>query len=246
MNRLLPVRRLSYAAGAVLALVFGQAAFAAPPTVPDTMEQRLAACTSCHGPQGAGSPEDTTIPRLAGKPAGYLLQQLEYFRSGKRHHAPMEYVVRQLSPAYLRRIAIYFSRQDVPVHEHPVPTLPASVMERGRQLVRHGDPDRGVPSCQSCHGESLTGVQPMMPGLTGLTYDYIRTQLKLWRSNGRSDKGMFCMGVVANRMRKSDINAVSAWLASQTPPDDMRPLASRDEADPLPGWCVLGNTGVNP
>ncbi len=210
------------------------------------MEQRLAACTGCHGPHGAGSPEDTRVPRLAGKPAGYLFQQLEYFRHGQRRHAPMEYVVRQLSPAYLRQIAIYFSRQEVPVHEHPVPDVADAVLERGRQLVEHGDASRGVPSCQSCHGERLTGVEPMMPGLTGLTYDYIRTQLELWRSNGRSDKGMFCMGVVANRMRKSDITAVSAWLASQPPPQDMRPLASRDQAEPLPGWCVLGSNGVAP
>ena len=40
--------------------------------VPDTMAQRALACTGCHGPQGRSSPEGY-VPRLAGKPAGYLL-----------------------------------------------------------------------------------------------------------------------------------------------------------------------------
>lgn len=246
MNPMSLLCRWPRAAGIVLVLLSVPALYAATPPLSDSMEQRLAACTSCHGAHGAGSPEDTRIPRLAGKPAAYLRQQLEYFRTGKRHHAAMEYVVRQLSPDYLNRIAAYFASQEVPVHRHPVPALPAQVLARGEQLVRHGDPARGVPSCQSCHGERLTGVQPMMPGLAGLTYDYIRTQLTLWRSNGRTDEGMFCMGVVANRMRPGDIQAVSAWLAGQPAPPDMRPLASRDEAEPLPGWCVLGHAGANP
>lgn len=246
MKRTFFLRWLPCAAGVLLASGVIHAASAVTQTAPDTMEQRLAACTSCHGAYGAGSPDDTRIPRLAGKPAGYLLQQLRHFRSGQRRHAPMEYVVRQLSPEYLRRIAAYYARQEVPIHEHPVPQVSADVLRRGKQLVFHGDPDRGVPSCMSCHGDRLTGVQPMMPGLVGLTYDYIGTQLELWRSHGRADEGMFCMGVVANRMRKSDITAVSAWLASQTPPDDMRPLSSRADAEPLPGWCVLGEHEVTP
>src|SRR5699024_3113428 len=137
MNRFFSVRRWASAAGVLCVLALGHPAVAQD--LPDHMEQRLAACTGCHGPHGAGSPEDTRVPRLAGKPAGYLFQQLEYFRHGQRRHAPMEYVVRQLSPAYLRQIAIYFSRQEVPVHEHPVPDVADAVLERGRQLVEHGD-----------------------------------------------------------------------------------------------------------
>ena len=39
---------------------------------PDTMEARVLACASCHGEQGQGTGNDY-FPRLAGKPAGYLL-----------------------------------------------------------------------------------------------------------------------------------------------------------------------------
>jgi cytochrome c553 len=39
---------------------------------PDTMEARLLACAACHGRQGEGTKNDY-FPRLAGKPAGYLI-----------------------------------------------------------------------------------------------------------------------------------------------------------------------------
>ncbi len=186
------------------------------------------------------------VPRLAGKPAGYLLQQLEYFQSGQRRHAPMEYVVRQLSPTYLRKIAEYFSSQDVPYRLQPVPAVSAENMRRGEQLVLHGDPEHAVPACASCHGDKLTGVQPMMPGLAGLSYDYISAQLVAWRQHVRGAEGPYCMAVVANRMRESDITAVSAWLASQALPADMHPLPALAQTAPLPGWCVMGKSGVHP
>ena len=41
----------------------------------DTMAQRTQACTACHGNQGRAA-ADGYYPRLAGKPAGYLYNQL--------------------------------------------------------------------------------------------------------------------------------------------------------------------------
>ena len=68
----------------------------APVPVPDTIEQRVAACTTCHGRQGRAA-RDGYYPRIAGKPAGYLYNQLINFREGRRHYAPMTYLVEHLS-----------------------------------------------------------------------------------------------------------------------------------------------------
>ena len=210
------------------------------------MQQRVVACTSCHGVRGEGSPDSLSGPRLAGKPAGYLFQQLEYFQSGQRQHAPMEYVVRQLSSTYLHQIADYFAKQDVPYRKMPVPAESEATLRRGEQLVLHGDPGRAVPSCVSCHGAKLTGFEPMMPGVLGLSYGYLNQQLVSWRTHTRAAEGPYCMGVVANRMRESDLAAVSAWLASQTPPADMHPQPASARTEPLPGWCVMGSSGATP
>src|SRR5215471_9301124 len=75
---------------------------------PDTIEARLRACTPCHGSQGQGTNNDY-FPRLAGKPAGYLMNQLIAFRDGRRRYPPMNYLLEYQSEPYLQKIAEYFA-----------------------------------------------------------------------------------------------------------------------------------------
>ena len=55
----------------------------------DSMAQRTLACTGCHGPQGRSGP-DGYYPRLAGKPAGYLYNQLVNLQHGRRNYPLMQ------------------------------------------------------------------------------------------------------------------------------------------------------------
>ena len=87
------------ARGALL-LGSAQVAAAAAP-FEDSMAQRTLACTACHGDQGRAGP-DGYYPRIAGKPAGYLYNQLLNFREGRRHYALMTGLLDPLSNAYLK------------------------------------------------------------------------------------------------------------------------------------------------
>ncbi len=62
---------------------------AQPPTVPAGMASRVLACTTCHGKEGRATAEG--FPRIAGKPAGYLRDQLLNFRDGRRGYPQMGY-----------------------------------------------------------------------------------------------------------------------------------------------------------
>ena len=55
-------------------------------SVPDTIAERVRACTVCHGKEGRAT-SDGYYPRIAGKPAGYLFNQLVNFREGRRRNA---------------------------------------------------------------------------------------------------------------------------------------------------------------
>ena len=55
---------------------------------PDTMEERVKPCIVCHGPEDKKG-RDAYYPRIAGKPEGYLFNQLRNFRDGRRHYRPM-------------------------------------------------------------------------------------------------------------------------------------------------------------
>jgi cytochrome c553 len=217
-----------------LVLVFwGAVAQADQPSVPDTLQQRIAACTTCHGVHGEGSAAGGFFPRLAGKPEGYLVLQLQNFQRGLRKYAPMEYTVRQLSPAYMHEIAAYFAAQQVPYERKPVPDLATSALQRGEQLVTSGDPSLKVPPCQACHGKALTGTEPSVPGLVGLPYDYISSQLGSWRTGTRASAAPDCMAEIANRLAPADITAVSAWLASHEVPSDTHPQPAGSITPPL-------------
>jgi len=219
----------------LLAPAFAAAPAESPvsPPVPDTLQQRIAACTGCHGVHGEGSPDSGFFPRLAGKPAVYIERQLQDFQNGLRKYAPMEYTVRGLDPAYLREIAGYFAAQQVPYARSALPALPAATLQRGEQLVSAGDPARRIPACQQCHGNQLTGVEPDIPGLVGLPYDYISAQLGAWRTHTRATVAPDCMAEVAGRLSESDITAVAAWLASRELPADMHAQPAGSVAPPL-------------
>jgi cytochrome c553 len=72
------------------------------------MEARVLACAPCHGAKGEGT-NNPYFPRLAGKPAGYLANQLLAFHTGRRHYPPMNYLLAYLPDDYLKKIADYFN-----------------------------------------------------------------------------------------------------------------------------------------
>jgi cytochrome c553 len=210
--------------------------------VPDTLAQRVSACTSCHGsastpPAAMGSGgERQYFPRIAGKPAGYLYNQLTNFRDGRRQYPLMTWMVQHLSDDYLHEIAAYFSTQHVPAPVLDRAALPAAELERGRQLVTRGDTALKVPACIACHGERLTGALPAIPGLVGLPRDYINAQFGAWRNGSRHALAPDCMGAIAQRLSLADVSAVSAWLASEPLPLDANPVP-QPPARPLPLAC---------
>ena len=199
----------------------------------DTIAQRVLACTGCHGEQGRAGP-DGYYPRLAGKPAGYLFNQLRNFRDERRHYELMNGLLALLDDAYLHEIAAYFAALDVPYPPPAAPLASAELRERGEALVRRGDPARSVPACTQCHGDAMTGRPPFIPGLLGLPRDYLNAQLGAWRNGQRRAIAPDCMAQVARSLAPEEIGAVSAWLAAQPVPAHAQPADDAGASLPIP------------
>jgi cytochrome c553 len=207
----------------LLVLIFLAGAAQAQP-IPDTLEQRLLACAACHGKRGEGLEANEYYPRIAGKPAGYLYNQLVNFRERRRESAPqMSYMVAYLSDAYLREIAEHFAALP-PAYPRPAPPPGPELLARGKSLMTEGDAARRIPACTSCHGESLSGMQPAIPGLVGLNAQYIAAQMGAWRSGLRRGQEPDCMAGIAGLLGPGDVAAVSAWLASRPASPQAAPL----------------------
>jgi cytochrome c553 len=182
----------------------------------------LLACSLCHGDKGEGLLKNEYHPRLAGKPTLYIYNQLANFRDKRREYPIMNYMVAFLSDAYLIEMAEYYSKLQPPF---PPPTTRASAAELalGGKLVVEGDPARKLPSCISCHGKALTGLEPAIPGLLGLYPPYISAQLGAWKDNRRHAMAPDCMHDVAQLLTPADIGAITAWLVAQPVPATLRP-----------------------
>jgi cytochrome c553 len=208
----------------------------AAPRFEDSMAQRTLACTACHGKEGRAGP-DGYYPRIAGKPAGYLYNQLLNFRDGRRHYGLMARLLIPLSDAYLLEIARHFASLDLPYPPPQPPMLTADILQRGQALALHGDTSSQTPACVQCHGPALTGVLPNTPGLLGLPRDYLNAQLGAWRAGERRAHAPDCMARIARHLTPQDLTAVTAWLAAQPVPADPHPVA----ALPAPPTIACGS-----
>lgn len=198
----------------------------------DSIEARVQGCVTCHGQSGQGT-NNGSYPRIAGKPAGYLYNQLVAFRDGTRRYSPMNYLVAYLPDAYLREIAAHFAKQRPPFSANEIPTAEPATTARGQLLVTHGDAKNGIPACVACHGAGLTGMEPGIPGLVGLRPPYIVAQLTRWRVGDRHAAEPDCMKRIATRLSDADVTAVAAWLSQQPAPKDSSPESAHIIRMPL-------------
>jgi cytochrome c553 len=205
--------------------------------VQDSMAQRMQACVVCHGKEGRAT-NSGYFPRIAGKPAGYLYNQLQNFKSGRRKYEAMNHLVQHMSDDYLRDIATYFSQLDLPYPAAQVTKLTPGEQQAAEKLVLHGAADRHLPACVSCHGRQMAGMLPATPGLLTLPADYLVAQLGAWRTGQRKAKEPDCMAEIAMRLSPQEVSVMAKWLSVQTLPSGTRPAPPSGQ--PLPARCGSG------
>jgi cytochrome c553 len=67
----------------------------------------VATCAACHGEDGIAP--DTEVPHLAGQNEKYLFNQIMAFKTGKRKHAEMRYLARDITVAEAAALAAYYA-----------------------------------------------------------------------------------------------------------------------------------------
>ncbi|HID48497.1 MAG TPA: cytochrome c4 [Chromatiales bacterium] len=170
-------------------------------------QQKAQACVACHGVNGNAT--NPIWPKLAGQNAGYLLKQLQDFKSGKKRTDPlMAGQVASLSGQDMEDLAAFFSAQK-PV----IGTADEASLEMGQRIYRGGNQASGVSACMACHGPSGEGNPPArFPMLSGQNVDYTVKQLKAFRSGERSNDAGKMMQNIAARMTDEEIAAVASYM----------------------------------
>ncbi|MEL7969091.1 c-type cytochrome [Vreelandella neptunia] len=175
-----------------------------------------ATCTACHQADGSGMnvPNGESWPRLAGLNADYIAKQLHDFKAGQRQNATMVTFANMLDDQQIADVAEYYSQMPVTPGQGG-DEADEALLARGQQLAERGDWNAYIVSCQSCHGPGGTGVGSTFPGVASQHAGYISAQLTAWKNETRSNDPQNLMGAIAKRMSDNDIQAVSAWYATQ-------------------------------
>ncbi len=188
---------------------------------PAAGERKATACFACHGSNGV--PIAPTFPRLAGQRADYLYHRLASFKhAGPKDPyysvSPMTPNVASLSDTDMRDLAAYFASQTPPA------TATAAAPGKGEALFLAGDPARGIPPCQGCHGADAGGTsistrrEAVYPSLRGQNAPYLIARLTSFhKSQPHDTTNDFIMGGVAQTLDEESIQALAAWLSSLTP-----------------------------
>jgi cytochrome c553 len=101
--------RLHIAAAALAAAAFSALLTPGTAAAQDAAagRRKAVACQTCHGLDGIAKLPDA--PHLAGQPAGYLVRELNAYRSGTRRNEVMSVVAKSLSDDDIRDLAAWYA-----------------------------------------------------------------------------------------------------------------------------------------
>ena len=172
-------------------------------------------CELCHGVEGFSARAST--PNLAGLDAQYLWKQLQDFRSGKRRSDLMQRIAGALTPRDASDVAAYFAMLPNAPDAQFSPSFPQalhdqSAIETAQRLLAVGDPTRGIPPCQACHGP-LGYVRPA-PSLASQNSDYVLSQLNDFAQRARSNDVNLPMRTIAAEMLPNERQAVAEFYGA--------------------------------
>lgn len=158
------------------------------------------ACAICHGDHGEGNIK-AGYPRLAGMNAEYLDQQMTLYAQDERKNRIMQEYAQKLSIAERRAVSDYYANQTAHSPHIDLQTLPP----QAAKLLQVGAPNRGIPSCFSCHGDNGQGNKDGIAPIAGQPAIYFIHQMNAWRFDERPVTEGNPMAVIAKTLTLKEI-----------------------------------------
>ncbi len=200
---------------------------------------KSAICSACHGLNGIGNPafpdpmnpgKTKAVPALAGQNSGYMIKQLQDFKSGARKDPLMTGQAMGLSDDDMVNLGAYYAT----VSGGEGSQADAALVAQGKALYLGGDMARGVSACMACHGpEAMGNDLARWPALSGQLNGYTQAQIHSFRSGARDNDPNGMMRDVATRLTDGDIDALTAYLGSiGSPAAKPAPVKASAKAEP--------------
>lgn len=166
------------------------------------------ACVACHGERGIAA--DPQNPNLAGQSAAAIYKQLHDYKTGSRAHEVMTGIAQGLEEQQIVDVSAHFAasaRRDLD------PTTAEVVDEDIIRLVERGDPARGLPACNSCHGFNAGGPLET-PTLSHQNREYLARQLHAFKTGERRNDIYTRMRSVSEKLTDREIDRLANFYAT--------------------------------
>ena len=184
-------------------------------------------CIGCHGMDGRGV--TLGIPHLAAQEAKYLHTSLIAYREGRRFHAALRDMTKEMTDEDMNNVVAFFS--GLPPLGQANADFPDIVIktpyERGTELAA---------SCAECHGADGNSTIPGIPSLAGQQPRYFVTASQAYLHGLRD---IDTMEESLRGLSSLDLENLALYYASQEP-------ALRDEpaiGDPAAGEALSAQCG---
>ncbi|MGZ4957809.1 MAG: c-type cytochrome [Methylomonas sp.] len=192
---------------------------------------KAASCAGCHGEDGNSAMPG--FPKLAGQHKGYLVKQLQAFKSGARLSPMMAPLAAGLDDQAIEEIAAYYAGNKI--SGNPAPVLPADdedddapakteeqkkaelhdLIAQGGDLYRNGNLATAVSACVACHGPFAEGNRPAgYPALHSQHADYLIKTLTDFKTGARAKSRENMMHMIATKMTDQEIKAVAYYIST--------------------------------
>jgi len=174
-------------------------------------------CASCHGDKGVAPTQNW--PHLAGQRAAYTAKMMLDYQDKRRLNGKraelMHDIAVMMSPQQIADVAAFYAAQPAPGNDGtPRPTTQATAQDMPAEtLARHGDKNRLLTACASCHGVVGQGGKLEASALAGQNPLYfVRTMLD-YQSGVRHNDSAKGMAAFAKKLSRTEIEDLARYYA---------------------------------
>jgi cytochrome c553 len=183
-----------------------------------------AQCAACHGLDGRSKAPG--IPHLAAQVDRYLFESLLAYKEGKRTHAALRDMTKELSNAEIKNVTGYYA--SLPPLEGVVEIKPEDL----KSPYEKGKAEAGV--CARCHGDDGNSKTSGTPSLAGQQPLYFVSAVRAYLDGRRSISGKEML----RELSHVDIESLAMYYATQTPARrDAPAIGDTVAGEPLSARC---------
>ncbi len=169
-------------------------------------------CIACHGVDG--NSVNPQWPSIAQQSKSYIVNQLKYFRDGKRKNVLMSAQAVNLKDQDIEDLANYYNSLNSKVNKI---TGSDELVLLGEKIYRGGLIKRGVPACIACHGPKGIGNDfSGYPKISGQHSVYLKARLEEYKRNYDTRKSISehysLMSEIIFKLSLLEIKALSEYI----------------------------------